>query len=197
MTLRTSSNTVIIALLSLVSPSAGGAYSSLGAGDMWEPEGSGVLATYLGKSFGSDYEVIAPEMPDAATDPHYVPWRNQIELELQRIEDPAVIVGHSFGGSVLLKYLTEGPPPRSIAGIFLVAVPFWGPEGWPYDEYALPTNCSADSHRAWRRRPLPLTAVKTHMFRSAIWRSTKSSSQMPRHARSRVRSTPSQRACPH
>jgi serine hydrolase len=41
---------------------------------------------------------------------------------------------------VLLKYLAEGPPPRSIAGLFLVSVPWWGPEGWAYDEYALPTD---------------------------------------------------------
>ena len=109
-----------------------------GAGDMWTPDGSGVLVKYLEKSLGSDYEVVAPEMPDAAIGPHYLPWRNKIDAQLRVIDGPVVLVGHSFGGSVLLKYLAEGPPPGSIAGLFLVSVPFWGPEGWAYDEYALP-----------------------------------------------------------
>ena len=53
------------------------------------------------------------------------------------------LVGHSFGGSVLLKYLAEGKPATGIGGLFLVAVPWWGSEGWNYDEYALPANFAA------------------------------------------------------
>jgi serine hydrolase len=107
---------------------------------MRDPEGSGVLADYLERSLGADYQVIAPEMPDAAIGPHYLPWRNQIDSELSAVDGAVVLVGHSFGGSVLLKYLAEGPPPRSVAGLFLVSVPWWGPEGWAYDEYALPAD---------------------------------------------------------
>ena len=85
-----------------------------GAGDMWEPEGSGFLARYLEKSLGPDYDVIAPQMPDAATDPHYIPWRDRMDAELRGLAGPVVLVGHSLGGSLLLKYLAEGPPPVSI-----------------------------------------------------------------------------------
>ena len=109
-----------------------------GAGDMWAADGSGVLVRYLERALGSGYDVIAPEMPDAESDPHYVPWRNRVEEELQRLDGPVMLVGHSFGGSMLLKYLAEGPPPASIAGLFLVSAPFWGPDGWDYEEYALP-----------------------------------------------------------
>ena len=108
-----------------------------GAGDMWAPDGSGVLAKYLQDSLGSDYDVIAPEMPGADTDPRYLPWRKKIEEELRGIDGPVVLVGHSLGGSMLLKFLAEGPPPTSIAGLFLVSVPHWSPEGWEA-EYALP-----------------------------------------------------------
>ncbi len=111
-----------------------------GAGDMWAPEGSGILANYLKTALGPDFEVMAPEMPDAAIGPHYLPWRDRIDTELRAIDGPVILVGHSFGGSVLLKYLAEGPPPTSIVGLFLVSVPWWGPEGWAYDEYALPDD---------------------------------------------------------
>jgi predicted alpha/beta hydrolase family esterase len=111
-----------------------------GAGDMWAPEGSGVFAKYLEKALGAGFDVIAPEMPDADSEPHYLPWRDRIDAELRAIDEPVILVGHSFGGSVLLKYLAEGPPPVSITGFFLVSVPWWGPEGWAYDEYALPDD---------------------------------------------------------
>src|SRR5215213_7482792 len=111
---------------------------------MSAPDGSGVLVRYLTSALGPDYDVVAPAMPDAAIGPHYRPWRDRIDAELRGIAGAVVLVGHSFGGSVLLKYLTDGPPPRPIAGLFLVAVPFWGPEGWAYDEYALPTDFASN-----------------------------------------------------
>lgn len=111
-----------------------------GAGNMWAPDGSGVLVRYLEKSLGSDFAVIAPEMPAAETDPRYRPWRDEIDARLRGIDGPVILVGHSFGGSTLLKYLAEGPPPVPIAGLFLVSVPWWGPEGWAYEDYAPPVD---------------------------------------------------------
>jgi predicted alpha/beta hydrolase family esterase len=49
----------------------------------------------------------------------------------------AILVGHSLGGSVLLKYLSEEGAPISAAGLFLVAAPYWGAEGWKVDDFAL------------------------------------------------------------
>jgi hypothetical protein len=106
---------------------------------MRKPEGSGHLAAYLDKELGSGYRVIAPDMPDP-DDPRYRPWRDRIERELATIDDGAVLVGHSFGGSVLLKYLAEGSYQKPIGGLFLVAVPYWGPEGWAFEEFALPDD---------------------------------------------------------
>ncbi|MFZ1115952.1 MAG: alpha/beta fold hydrolase [Propionibacteriaceae bacterium] len=74
-----------------------------GAGGMYQPEGSGRLAAYLARELGAGYRVIAPEMPDA-DDPHYQPWRDRIEQELEALDQAVILVGHSFGGSVLLKY---------------------------------------------------------------------------------------------
>jgi uncharacterized protein len=113
-----------------------------GAGSMHAPEGSGQLAAYLARALGTDYRVIAPEMPDA-DNPHYQPWRDRIEQELTAIDQDVILVGHSFGGSVLLKYLAEGSDRRPVRGLFLVSVPNWGPEGWAYDEFAAPEDAGS------------------------------------------------------
>ena len=51
-----------------------------------------------------------------------------------------VLVGHSFGASVLLKYLVDAVPQPSFAGLFLIATPFWGPD---FPEFALPADFGA------------------------------------------------------
>ena len=110
-----------------------------GAGGMHQPEGSGRLAAYLARELGSGYRVIAPEMPDA-DNPHYQPWRDRIEQELEAIDEAVILVGHSFGGSVLLKYLAEGSYRQPVRGLFLVSVPNWGPDGWAFEEFVVPDD---------------------------------------------------------
>ncbi len=87
-----------------------------GAGSMHEPEGSGRLAAYLARELGTDYRLIAPEMPDAEN-PHYQPWRDRIEQELEAIDGKVIFVGHSFGGSVLLKLPRRGFVPEACLGL--------------------------------------------------------------------------------
>jgi pimeloyl-ACP methyl ester carboxylesterase len=93
-----------------------------GAGSMLAPQGSGRLAAHLAREVGTDYRVIAPEMPHADS-PDYQSWRDRIELELAAIDEDVILVGHSFGGSVLLKYLAEGSYRKPVRGLFLVSVP--------------------------------------------------------------------------
>ena len=71
-------------------------------------------------------------MPDE-NDPAYEKWKPVIEKELT--QGIAIVVGHSLGGSFLLKFLVEEKPPNRIAGIFLIATPYWGGEGWRYEGY--------------------------------------------------------------
>jgi uncharacterized protein len=106
-----------------------------GAGDMRAPDGSGQLADYLAEELGSDYRVIAPEMPDAEDNPRYRPWRDRIDRELAAIDGAVILVGHSFGGSVLLKYLAEGTHRKPIRGLFLIAVPYW--DAKKFEDFAL------------------------------------------------------------
>src|SRR2546421_12747689 len=91
----------------------------------WEP--------LLGKALGADYVVRAPRMPQP-TEPDYRTWASRIAELIAGIKDP-VLVGHSFGASVLLKYLCEAASRPSFAGLFLIATPCWGPD---FPEVALP-----------------------------------------------------------
>ncbi len=96
----------------------------------WEP--------LLGKPLGLDYLVRAPRMPQP-TKPRYRTWAKRIAQLIGGIKNP-VLVGHSFGGSVLLKYLAEATPRPSVSGLFLVATPFWGAD---FPEFALPRGFEA------------------------------------------------------
>jgi predicted alpha/beta hydrolase family esterase len=90
----------------------------------------------LAQALGPAYEVRFPKMPDVEH-PRYERWKDRLAIELAAVDDGAILVGHSLGGTVLLKYLSENLPSRSIAGMFLVAMPYWGAPDWEIDEYAL------------------------------------------------------------
>jgi predicted alpha/beta hydrolase family esterase len=107
-----------------------------GAGDPRHPDGSGHLANYLAVELGDSFELVAPAMPDA-DDPHYQPWRDEIERQLAGLDEPALVVGHSFGGSVLLKYLAEGSHDEAVSALFLLSTPFWASD---FPDFALPED---------------------------------------------------------
>ena len=90
------------------------------------------LAAALQDALGSGYHVIYPHMPNEA-DPEYPAWKAQIAKELAVLDGNAIVVGHSAGGSVLLRYLAEEHVAQSIGGIFIIAAPYWGAEEWHAD----------------------------------------------------------------
>lgn len=103
-----------------------------GAGEPRRRNGEVYWEPLLRSSLGSGYVVRAPRMPEPE-EPHYQPWAERIAKLIADIEGP-LLVGHSFGASVLLKYLSEAPARPALAGLFLVAAPFWGPN---FPEFAL------------------------------------------------------------
>ncbi len=58
-----------------------------------------------------------------------------IGTELHRVNGGAILVGHSLGASFLLTYLTEEKIDIAVAGIFLIATPYWGGDSWRYEGY--------------------------------------------------------------
>ena len=91
------------------------------------------LAANLQDVLGEAYAVRYPKMPDSH---EYEAWREQIARELAALGWEVVLVGHSLGASILLKYLSEEVD-EPVAGLFLIAPPYWGAEDWEVSEYAL------------------------------------------------------------
>lgn len=100
-------------------------------------EADALLAGSLQKELGPAYHVRYPGMP--LEDEGYLAWKAQIAAELASLEDEVILVGHSVGGSILLKFLTEEQVAIPIAGLFLIATPYFGgDEDWNYEELTLP-----------------------------------------------------------
>jgi len=112
------------------------------AGPQGKHEGSSDFIAKLSEGLGPDYKIIHPVMPHSE-DPDYAPWKVQLHKELQPLQGDIIFVGHSLGGAVLLKYLTEERIAARIAGIFLCATPFWGAdENWQYEPFTLPDSAA-------------------------------------------------------
>jgi predicted alpha/beta hydrolase family esterase len=92
------------------------------------------LAQSLQKELGPNFNILCPEMPDEANAPYDV-WKQQILDEIAAMHEPVILAGHSMGASYLAKILTEVKIDTPIAGIFLLAAPLWGGEGWLYEGY--------------------------------------------------------------
>ena len=103
-----------------------------GAGtyDEWDDK----LVDSLERELGDGFEVRYPRMPDE-DDPSEASWVPAIREALAELGDGAVVIGHSVGGTLLVRALTEHPPVARLAAIILVATPFVGDGGWPGDGF--------------------------------------------------------------
>ena len=101
-------------------------------------EGTDPFATRLREELGSSHEVLFPIMP-SPEDPHYDAWSERLGQVLSGLDEPPIVVGHSLGGSVMLKHLAEAGFHESLTGLVLVATPFWGQSDWE-KEWALPED---------------------------------------------------------
>jgi uncharacterized protein len=75
-------------------------------------------------------------MPAPAS-PSYERWKLELERLLPGGESPPILIGHSLGGSVLLKYISEHEPRVAAAALFVVAAPYWGSANWKMEEFVL------------------------------------------------------------
>jgi predicted alpha/beta hydrolase family esterase len=108
-----------------------------------------LLADSLQRALGAGYDVQCPQMPDEENVPLPL-WNAEIDARLATASGPVALVGHSVGGSVLLKYLCERRPAARIAGLFVVAAPYWGTdEGWQWNDAMLPADAAAKLAGEW------------------------------------------------
>src|SRR5690349_11392479 len=91
-------------------------------------EADSKLAASLQAELGADWSVVCPKLPEER--PDYRLWKAEIARACAHWTERTFFVGHSFGGSLLLKYLAEEPSAPPAAGIFILAAPYWGPGGW-------------------------------------------------------------------
>jgi predicted alpha/beta hydrolase family esterase len=98
------------------------------------------LAASLQNHLGAAYGVRYPKMP-LEESAEYADWKAQIAIELSALVDEEILVAHSVGGSILLKYLSEEQVDKPIAGLFLLATPYFGADdSWNYAEMNLPQD---------------------------------------------------------
>jgi pimeloyl-ACP methyl ester carboxylesterase len=120
-----------------------------GTHDEWDDK----LADSLRQDLGDAYEIRYPRMP-VEDDPSDAAWGPAISEATADLEDGAIVVGHSVGGTLLIHTLAERRPDVTLGAIVLIAAPFVGVGGWPGEEFDLPSNLGA----------LLLAGVPVHVF---------------------------------
>jgi predicted alpha/beta hydrolase family esterase len=94
------------------------------------------LVKSLRDALGTDYNVVYPKMPEEENS-GYEAWKAQISKELAALDGTVILVGHSVGSSMVLKYLSEERVETPLVGIFLIAAPYWGAGGWQLDAFTV------------------------------------------------------------
>lgn len=100
-----------------------------GGGSKEDFEADKQLVESLEGHLGPSYAVHYPFLPDDGSPD--LGRRRQINQAISGSGDGVILVGHSFGASMLLACLSEFETEKRIAGIFLIATPFWqGNQDW-------------------------------------------------------------------
>lgn len=102
-------------------------------------EADALLAASLRRELGPGYEVVQPRLP-ADDDAGDSGWLRAIDEAVTGA--PAVLVGHSAGGYLLLKYLATHEV--TATALAIIAAPFPGGDGdWTFDGFDLPRDFGA------------------------------------------------------
>jgi predicted alpha/beta hydrolase family esterase len=105
-----------------------------GGGERAHDDWDSKLVESLSSALGPSYEIRYPRMPDE-DDPSYATWKVALEKEFAALNDGAILVGHSIGGTLLIHTLAELLPEREFGAIILIAAPFVGEGGWASDDW--------------------------------------------------------------
>ncbi|MCR2816466.1 alpha/beta fold hydrolase [Microbacterium jiangjiandongii] len=97
------------------------------------------MAASLARHLGHGFPVHLPRLPEEEDDADDSGWFAAIDDALTHARQPVVLVGHSAGGYVLLRYLARTAVSAPIAALCLIAVPFPGGDAaWTFDGFELP-----------------------------------------------------------
>ena len=87
-------------------------------------KGSYDLVKYLKLKLSGKFKILFPKI-EKPNMPTYAKYKEMFASSFAKITQPVILIGHSLGGSTLLKYLSEEKPGISISGLFLVSTPHW------------------------------------------------------------------------
>lgn len=113
-----------------------------GGGEGTHDEWDNKLVDSLSRELGPNFETRYPRMPNE-DDPSFAEWKTALEKEFARLDDGAILVGHSIGATILVNALAQAPSKRKFRAIFLIAAPFIGEGGWPSDDMNPPRDLGA------------------------------------------------------
>ena len=101
------------------------------------------LAADLGTRLGEGYRVACPQLPED-DDAEDGLWLAAIASAIESAAKPAVLIGHSAGGYLLLKHLAGANAPlapAAVAAICVIAAPYPGGDpSWTFDGFDLPPD---------------------------------------------------------
>ena len=98
---------------------------------------------------GPDFEVFCPQMPNKEN-ARYEEWRIWFERLIPFLEDNIILIGHSLGGTFLVKYLSENKFSKSIQAVFLVAPAYdKDMKGDPLGTFALPKKLNLQTEHVY------------------------------------------------
>jgi len=120
-----------------------------GGGEGVHDEWDNKLVGSLERELGPNYEIHYPPMPNEAK-PKYALWKAALKKEFTRLDDSAILVGHSIGATILINILAEEPAEVAATGIFLIAAPFVGKGGWPSEDIKPKSDLGARLPKEWK-----------------------------------------------
>lgn len=74
------------------------------------------------EDLGEQFEVYMPQMPNKQN-AKYEEWKIWFERYFEFLKEDVILIGHSQGGSFLVKYLTESQVPFSVKVLYILAAP--------------------------------------------------------------------------
>ena len=105
--------------------------------------------SWLRDELGEDYEVILPVMPNK-TNARYEEWKLWMDKIVPFLNDDVILVGHSMGGSFLVKYLSENKFSKNIKAVFLVSAMFdYDDEGYSLQSFSLPEKLDLQTDKIY------------------------------------------------
>jgi predicted alpha/beta hydrolase family esterase len=94
------------------------------------------LVSNLKNALDNAYKINYPKMPKEE-DPQYQTWKEAFDKAIDKIEDGIILIGHSLGGFLLIRYLAEKKLSKNIIGMFFISTPFVGEGGWQFEDMAI------------------------------------------------------------